>query len=216
MATCETRVGRGHHRARVLTGRLIDDLRSARLAANVSQRALAEELGWSHSRYRRFESGATASVTIDAVSVAASVLGLEIGAGLYPIGDGLVDRGHQALLSRFRTTLADSIRVASEIPLMNTGSRSWDLLLRIASQVVGVEAETRVRDAQALTRRIRLRERDGGADVILVVLSDSRHNRAVAADLRQMLGRAFESDPKVISSALRAGRELPGSGVLLL
>ena len=198
-----------------MTNLLLSEIRTARSLANASMKAVALEVGWSESRYRRFESGETA-ITIGDVAAVASVLGLQLGAGLHPVGDGLVDRGHQALLKRFRGLLAPPIRVASEVPLIRTGARSWDLLLRIGAQLVGVEAETRVRDAQALVRKIRVRERDGGADAILVVLSDSAHNRAVSTELREMLGPSYATSPRAILAALRAGRPLPGSGVILV
>jgi hypothetical protein len=178
---------------------------------------MATALGWSQSHVSRLER----LVQIDEVSVVelaelAGMLGLELGAGLYPIGDGLVDRGHQALLSRFRHLMSPSIQITSEVPLLRAGLRSWDLLLRMAGQLVGVEAETRIRDAQELVRRIRIRERDGGADLILIVLSDSRHNREAVDELRQMLGANYITSPRRILAALRSGQTLPGSGVVLV
>jgi hypothetical protein len=127
-----------------------------------------------------------------------------------------VDKGHQALIKRFGELLAPTIRMMAEAPLMRAGLRSWDLLLRIGERLAGVEAETRIRDAQDLVRRVRLRERDGGADAILIVLSDSRHNRALLDDLREMLGPQYATSPRRIRAALRAGRPIPGSGVLLV
>ena len=178
-------------------------------------KAVAGEVGWSESRYRRFEAGEIA-ITIGDVAVVASVLGLKLGAGLHPVGDGLVDRGHRALLGRFRAMLSEKWQVVAEVPLAIAGDqRSWDLLLRIPGQLVGVEAETRVRDEQALTRRVRLRERDGGADVILVVLSDSAHNRGLAHGLRRTLGPGYLTSSRRIMSALRSGRPVPGPGVIL-
>ncbi len=160
-------------------------------------------------------------IQIDDVSVVqlaelAGVLGLELGAGLHPIGDGLVDRGHQALLRRFRKLMSPSIQVTSEVPLLRASLRSWDLMLRTAGRLIGVEAETRVRDAQELVRRIRIRERDGGADWILLVLSDSRHNRQVVTELRQMLGPVYATSSRRILAALRSGQPFPGSGVVLV
>jgi len=73
-----------------------------------------------------------------------------------------------------------------------------------------------MRDEQALARRIRLRERDGGADVVLVVLSDSAHNRAVAGELRRTLGPSYATGPRRILTALRSGLALPGCGVVLV
>ena len=107
--------------------------------------------------------------------------------------------------------------VTLEAPFPNVGDlRTWDLLLRPAGQRVGVEAETRIRDIQALARRIHQRERDGGTDVILLVLSESIVNRRLVAELRQSLDPRFATSPRRLMAALRAGTELPGPGVVLL
>ncbi len=217
MATRETRLHRSRHRAQELAARLAREIRTARFSANASQRAMARELGWSASRYRRFESDSSGNASILELSEIAAVLGMELGAGLHPVGDGLVDRGHRAVIARFRSELGEAWRVAAEVPLALAGDqRSWDLLLRIPEQLVGVEAETRVRDEQALVRHVRMRERDGGADVILVVLSDSAHNRALASDLRRTLGSSYATSPRRILAALRSGRPIPGCGVILV
>ena len=101
--------------------------------------------------------------------------------------------------------------------LPNIGDqRSWDILLRLESLLVGLEVETRIRDVQALVRRIRERERDGGVDDVLLVLSDTSHNRELVGQLREALGPRFRTPPKLILAALRAGRPVPGSGVIMI
>jgi hypothetical protein len=90
------------------------------------------------------------------------------------------------------------------------------MVLRLESYLVGVEAETRIRDVQELVRRLRQRERDGGADEILLVLANSAHNRALVEELRAALGDRYATAPKVLRHCLRAGRRLPGSGVILI
>jgi hypothetical protein len=71
-------------------------------------------------------------------------------------------------------------------------------------------------DLQAIVRRTRLRERDGQVDHILIVLADTAHNRRLIDDLRAALGPAYATPPRAILRALRAGRQLIGSGVVLL
>ena len=107
-------------------------------------------------------------------------------------------------------------RITREALLPSGGQRSWDILLRIGATLVGVEAVTRVRDAQALVRHIRLRERDGGVDHVLVVLSDSAHNRAILGELLEALGPGFKTSRREIIDALRTSRPVRGSGVLLM
>lgn len=196
----------------------MSELVATRQTLNVSQRSLARELGCSQTALVRLER----LVNIDRLSIVdvaeiASLLGLELGAGLYPVGDPLRDRGHQALLRRFRTVVAPTIRVAAEVQLSNSGDRrSWDLRLRITHQRVGVEAETRVRDVQWLVRRMRERETDGATDEVLLVLADTAVNRRLLPELLEALGPRFATPPRVILKSLRAGEPLPGSGVVLV
>lgn len=63
---------------------------------------------------------------------------------------------------------------------------------------------------------MRLRVRDGGADIVLLVLADTRANRALVDELREALGEAFSTRPGATLRALKAGERLPGSGVVLL
>ena len=122
---------------------------------------------------------------------------------------------------RFEAILSPRWAVASETLLPLPGDlHSWDRLLRLTGaqprHVVGVDLETRIRDIQALVRRTRLRERDGGVDAILLVLSDSSTNRRLVDELRQALGPTYATAPRALLGALRAGSPLGGSGVVLI
>ena len=160
--------------------------------------------------------------TVDRLSVVdlaalAAVVGRELGANLYPAGEPIRDAGHQVLIRRVRSLLSDTWRVAAEMPLPTIGDRrAWDLLLRIPDQLVGVEAETRVRDIQAFVRHVRERELEGGADTILIVLAESAHNRSVLPQLIEALGPRYSTSARVLLKALRDGKPLAGSGVILI
>jgi len=175
-------------------------------------------LGWSQSDVSRFERlRRIQGITFDDVATAAAVLGRELGANLYPAGEPIRDKGHQALIGRFRAVLNSAWRVAAEVPLPTPGDRrAWDLLLRIPGQIVGVECETRLRDIQAFVRRIRERELDGGADAIVIVLAESAHNRRLLAGLLEALGPRYSSSPRRTFRPLREGKPLAGSGVVLI
>jgi transcriptional regulator with XRE-family HTH domain len=197
---------------------LAAELMEARRSAGLSQAALAEELRWSQSDVSRFERLTRVDgVSFVELSEVASLLGLELGAGLHLVGDPIRDKGHQALIARFRALLSAAWRVVQDVPLPIPGDRrAWDLLLRLADQLIGVEAETKVRDVQALTRHVHLRERDGRADEIVVLLADTRTDRALVDQLRLALGSRYATSPKVLLKALRSGERLLGSGVILL
>ncbi|MEP7379479.1 MAG: hypothetical protein ABI725_07970, partial [Chloroflexota bacterium] len=156
-------------------------------------------------------------VSVVEIATVASQLGLELRVSLHPVGDAVRDAGQQALAKRFRAMLAPAWRVSAEVLLPNLGDRrSWDVFLRLEAQRVGVELETRVRDVQWLVRRIRERERDGGADHVLLVLSASAHNRRVLAELVEALGPGFATSSRAVLKSLREGRPMPGSAVILL
>jgi len=217
MATRETRAAAGRRRGKQLATGLLAQLRQARIVANLSLRRVARELGWSHERYARFESGRLERVALADLTAVGAVLGFDLAAALHPAGEAIRDAGQQALAARFRAILSPLWRVTAEVLLPNPGDRrSWDLLMRLAAQLVGVELETRVRDVQWLTRRMRERERDGGAGHVLLVLSASAHNRRVLPELIEALGPEFATSPRAVLKALRGGRPIPGSAVILL
>ena len=89
--------------------------------ADVSQRAVAAEVGWSQARHWRFENYPDALLT--EITQVASILGLELSAGLHRMGDSIADRGQQALLRRFRSILSAQIRAIAEVPLPTPGDR---------------------------------------------------------------------------------------------
>jgi hypothetical protein len=174
----------------------------------------------SQSQLWRIEAGRT-ETTVVRLSEMASVLGLELSVGLHPLGDPIRDKGHQALGRRFDAIPARAWRSTSETLLPNPGDqRSWDRLLRLTTSVerhlVGVDLETRIRDIQALVRRTRQRERDGGVDKILLVLSDSATNRSLVDQLRDALGAEYHTSPRAVLACLRRGEPLLGSGVILV
>lgn len=217
VGTRETRRQRGRRKGEQIVRNLVSDLRTARESRGVSQRAIAAQLEWSQSEVNRLEQFGFAAVSIPRLSEMAAVLGLELSARVHPVGDPIRDKGHQALIGRLTGLIARPYLVSREVPLPLPGdTRSWDVLLRLDGLIVGVDAETRIRDVQDLVRRIRQRERDGGAGELLLVLSDTAHNRALGDQLRDALGQRFLTPPRVLLSALRAGRPIPGSGVILL
>lgn len=154
---------------------------------------------------------------LEDLCVSAAVLGMEVSVGLHHVEDAVRDIGQLKLGRKLRTILASSVRALGEVLLPGVGDRrAWDLLLRMGTQLVGVELETRVRDVQWLVRRLRERERDGGVDVILLVLSDSAANRRLLPHLLDALGPGWRTSSRTILRSLRRGQPIPGSGVILL
>lgn len=221
MATRETRQQRGRGRGRTLVARTLAELRTGRRGAGVSREQMAREIGWSPSALARAEAGQLDDVGVIRLSEMASALGFELSIGLHPVGDPIRDKGQQAISRRLDALLAPVWQVTNETLLPGSGGlRAWDKLLRLLGAqpryLVGVDLETRIRDIQELVRRTRLRERDGGTDAILLVLSESATNRRLVGELREALGPAYATSPRLIMRALKRGVPLPGSGVILI
>jgi transcriptional regulator with XRE-family HTH domain len=190
---------RGHRRGLEITRSVTTQLRDARIVAGISQRECARQLGLSQSFMSRFEANRIPDLSMVRVAELAALVGLEPSLSLHPAGIPLRDKGHEALIGRLRLRLASTWTVTREAPFPTPGDpRWWDMLLRLDVEryVVGTEAETRVRDMQAQVRRIHGRVKDGGADHVLVLLSDSAHNRALANDFRLALVPEFATSPE--------------------
>jgi hypothetical protein len=84
------------------------------------------------------------------------------------------------------------------------------------ARVVAVEAETRLRDVQALLRRVAAKRRDGAADRLVLVVADTRTNREVVRVAQPEFVAAFPADARTAWSALAAGLPPPGDSLILV
>ncbi len=134
-----------------------------------------------------------------------------------PASPPLHDRAHLALLQRFRARLHPSWRVRFEAALPEASDpRAWDALLTGEGCRIGVEAETRLRDLQALLRRIALKQRDSGFDRVVLLIAATRGNRATLREVRDLVREQLPLDSRTMLAALGAGRDPGASGVVLL
>jgi hypothetical protein len=78
-----------------------------------------------------------------------------------------------------------------------------------------VEAETRLDDLQALERRVRIKQRDMGVRRVILLVADTRHNRAVLA-AHPSLVEDFPISTRACLAALRDGRDPGGDAIVLL
>ena len=112
------------------------------------------------------------------------------------------------LLVALRSIVGDAFRWRTEVTLAIEGDkRAWDVWLD-GPGAVAIDAETRIRDIQALQRRLELKWRDSGSPRLVLVVSATRHNRRVVREHRSALGSTLPLDSREVLAALRAG-ELP-------
>jgi transcriptional regulator with XRE-family HTH domain len=198
-------------------GRVIADIRAARVGAGLSLEDVAEAVGVSHSQLSRLERGAIEHPVVDLLAAVCAVVGLELAIKAYPSGDPLRDRAHSALLGRLRTVLHPSLRLRTEQPLPIPGDlRAWDGTILGRGWFCHVEAETAITDGQALLRRLSLKARDGGRGRVVLLVSDTRLNRDALHTLRSSMTATLPLGTRSILGALRRAEEPADSGIVVL
>jgi transcriptional regulator with XRE-family HTH domain len=205
-------------RARRIVAACITEIHAARQSAGLSQEVVAVSSGMSCARCGRIERGEDDQVSIDELTRIGAVLGLELSVRFFPVGDPLRDAGQRAALERFRRVCHPRLQVRTEVPFPDPGDlRAWDAVVSGFRPPLrcGVEVETRPTDEQALTRKLALKQRDGLADRLVLVLSDTRHNRAF---LRASSGlrASFPIPGYLAMTRLRAATDPGGDSNLLL
>jgi transcriptional regulator with XRE-family HTH domain len=200
-----------------------EEFKRARTGSGLSQVDVAVAVGISRPQYGRIERGIAPDVSVQRVAAIASVLGLEASLRFFPSGDPIRDRAHAALLERLRARCHRSLVWRTEMPFPAPGDqRAWDALIRGVDPVsgdpwrVGVEAETRPNDLQALDRRLALKGRDGGVDWMVLLLLASRHNREFLAGHGSVLRARFPLEGRRALELLAAGAPLGQNAVIML
>ena len=170
----------------------------------------------SHTQIGRAERGVPDTLTIELAAKMASVLGLELNVTLHPVGDPVRDKGHIALLQRFRTRLPDVIRWRTEVAIPIQGDlRSADAVIGAGGWTAIVEAETRLDDVQALERKINLKQRDLAIGRVILLVADTRHNRSVVTTVPALTAH-FPVSTRACLAALMRGRDPGGDALVIL
>lgn len=193
------------------------EIRLARVGAGVSQREAGARVGISRSQWGRIETGELDQLTVDQLSRACASIGLRLHARAMPDADPALDAGQLALLDRLRRQLPGTIPMATEVPLPLPGDRrAWDGFFRIDDVAIGVEAEARIRDIQAVERRCALKRRDGGVEIVILLVADTHANRRMLALHREALRSSFPLDTRQVLGRLRSGKAPTASGIVVL
>jgi transcriptional regulator with XRE-family HTH domain len=158
MASGRTRAGDAAWTARLLRTDVGREIHESRIAAGISLRTAAASVGMSHAQFGRIERAAIPTVSVEQLCRACAAVGLRFGGRAYPDGDPVRDRVQLALIARFRVILPSTITIRTEVPLpIERDRRAWDLVAIVEPDPTAVEAESRLRDLQALQRRVELK-----------------------------------------------------------
>jgi transcriptional regulator with XRE-family HTH domain len=193
------------------------EIEQARLDHGLTYLEVGLAAGLSRSQVSRVCRGVSPQLSIVQAARLLAVVGLELSARAYPAGPPIRDTAHLLLLGRLRSRLGAGLRWRTEVPLPISGDqRSWDACIEARDRQLPVEAETRPRDLQALERRLALKMRDGGFDDVLLLLSDTRHNRDLVRLGGPSLAARFPLSPRDVRHSLARGQVPAGSAVLFL
>jgi transcriptional regulator with XRE-family HTH domain len=194
-----------------------EELRGARLSTGLSLESVGLAAGMSREKVRRIERGLAAGVSVADLVVVGAVVGLDVSIRCYPGDRPMRDIGYVRLLERCRARLHPTLAWQPETPIPIPGDRrAWDAVIRGPDFRIGVEAETRLGDAQALERRVALKARDSEMDRVLLLIADTRHNREVLRVIRASTLSAFPVPARSMLAALGEGRDPGGSGIVVL
>jgi transcriptional regulator with XRE-family HTH domain len=207
---------RGRRTAAALRGAIATELRDARRASGLSQAHVATVAGLTQSSISRVERGLRREVSVEDLALHASALGLRVVIKAYPESGAVRDAAQLRLLAAFREIVHPSFRWRSEAPVAGRGDlRAWDVLLT-GPITIGVDAETRLHDIQALQRRVELKRRDGSVDRVLLVVADTRQNRRVLDEHAIALAGSFPVASRSARSRLAAGTDPGGNAMVIV
>jgi transcriptional regulator with XRE-family HTH domain len=209
----------GTRRAERQVGEIGDELRERRLALGQSQEHVAGASHLSRGRYRLIELGRATNLTIVELNRIAAILGLDPFIRIYPGGPPVRDAGQASRLSTFLADVRQPLAFRVEVSLPwaegRSEQRAWDAVLFGSGRRTAIELEMRLRDVQALRRRIDLKRRDDPTEGFLLLIFGSRANRRLLEEFAAL----FEDLPRLRRKAVRdrliAGAH-PPSGILLV
>jgi transcriptional regulator with XRE-family HTH domain len=216
MPTRQNPADEAARRAKYQMDQVVRDLRARRLMAGLSLSAVAAALGCSRQLVAKWEQRALAPRPIRLAAWGAT-LGLDISIRAFDAGSPLRDAGQLRLLGRARHAVGTRWAWRTEVPVTSNplDRRAIDAVLTAPRGSVGLEAITRLVDAQAQVRAALLKQEASGVDRMILVLADSRHNRAAVREGAATLRPAFALATRAVLRALRRG-ELPKTNGTIL
>jgi transcriptional regulator with XRE-family HTH domain len=219
VVTTERAYDRGSRRGARHLRAVGEEFREKRLAVGISQRTVAHGAAISQSWYSEVEAGIANGLTIIDAARIASVLGLDLSVRAYPGGSPLRDAAHEERLMRFLKHLRAPLSYRLEVPLPalpdRPEQRAWDAVISGAGKRTAVELEMRLRDGQALKRRINVKRRDDPTEAFVLLVADTRTNRRVLTEHSDLFSDLPRLRPSRAHAALVAGGH-PPSGLLLV
>lgn len=213
---------RGSRRGRDQLDTLLREAEEARIASGLSYAALGRAVRLSPAQVGRLLRRRSDDVGLVRLAELLGAVGLDVAARAFPAGPAVRDAPSIALLDRFRLRVHPACPVRAEVPVVELATpgvmdlRAWDLAVDGPDWTLRLDAETRLGDVQALLRRTALKQRDSAVECVVLLLSETRHNRAVAEVARDALMAQFPVPPRLALARLRRGATPGGNALIFL
>ena len=193
------------------------EIRIARHRIGATMQQVADRLGWSKSKVSRIERGKSPRVSVADVAHLTAVVGLRPSLKLFPAARALRDVGQLELLAALNSRMHPSWQTRQEVPMPQPNDlRAADQLSSIGGCRVMVEAYRRLSDFQAQSRSALLKQRDLGANRLVLLIEDTRANRRALAEAGAEPPRSYPVSQRAMLAALAVGRDPGGDGIVLL
>lgn len=207
-------------RAREQAERIGSEVKLARAAAGLSRKAAAVRAGVSPDTERRVEQG-DPGVQLDTLCAIGEAVGVDVVVRGYPSrGSALRDAGQLSLTERLCRLANPGWSPVLEVPAGAHGE-AMDVGFFGPTEIVACEIERLLLDGQAqyrraATKRDELGRRHQRPVRLVVVVEDTRRNRAAVAEHANVFARFLPAGSREILVALRTGRQLGRDGLLWL
>jgi len=212
----------GRQRARELRHRVGREVRTARLAAGLTQRQVGS-LAQIRQEYVSAIERAVRSPSLDVTCRLAAALGHELGVRFHPAqGVPLRDSGQLRLVEAI-VVLTDpgTWRARLEVPVSTTDRRAADLVLESTVEVAHIEVERLITDLQAQVRaaglkRDMLANRYDRPVRLILAVPDIRSMRQLVREHAGFVARTFPVPSRAIWRSIRRGHAIGGDGLLFV
>ena len=208
-------------RSRLLAIRFGRELRIARAAAGLSQRALGRLAGVSQGQVSRAESG-TGDLSLEQRCRLTAAVGHELGWSLYPVATvRLRDSGQLAIAETIIASAHGSWRAQLELPVAPDDRRAADLVLSGPEELVHIEIERTLVDFQAQLRSAQLKRRSLAEQHrrpvrLVIAVADSTGNRSRLAAAGPVIASALPMRSRRVRASITSGEPLGGDGLLFV